>query len=881
MRPPLSGHLSTYSVAGTQKQLTLLGRFYAAIAAVFRQVAPVATAIALTSCGSSPPPPPPPQSVAVSVSPSSASVLLGSTQQFTSTVTGSSNTAVNWSVDGIAGGNSTVGTISSNGLYTAPADLRSSIAINVTATSQADNTKSGNASVALKSDITVALSANPAAADFVQTGGVIQLTATVASAGNPDRTVNWSVNGALNGNSTVGTISITGPNTATFTGPSSIPSPNTVNIQASSVADSTKSASMSIAVVTLIGITAIDRTIADPFTPLTVSGTGFTQGSLAISVMYLPENGNSPITIPASVSNATTVQAMVPPIFNSTLGGFESGIVDVEVVAFSGNQTFISNRITGLQINTLPPVPAGVTVGTMTAAYLLSGLTVSGSVHAAEISRPAFSNLVAALTQSDADTNSLLSSVGVITTNPTQTVQLTLANQATATLDANTLALTDQVVQAIVGAIINAGPIPPGGSPVNCPPSTNNPTFDANLCSIQTFFQSLAGQSPAAAVSRRSKIVASVSSSAASVTVQQAADKALLTLAIGGIASVVPGGLPVEIAIGVLGSYISTSVTTGSTPGGSENVATVGTTVADHYAFHGVPVLGTLKDFVDIVQAATSDAPPQPGVVLSTGMAEPLPGGGTAVTYLDSNGNPTATLIKVPDAPQEVVDSTQFVIPPQPVSKLSVAEQGTGSGSVVSFPQGISCPPSCSADFPTGVVVGLEAEPSGGSLLDAWSGACSGPQGCGITMSGDETVTAVFNPAVTFSGTFAATGLEKAYSIPECTIVIQDSFSLTVTAAVNGNAVSFSGPASMTRTINSLTGPFPNSCFFLPNNIFGTIMGTTSVAPDGTISVQGLIDVYDITYTGSVGGTAITGILTINSVYLDQPVSGPLVLNKM
>jgi hypothetical protein len=51
------------------------------------------------------------QSVTVTVSSTSASVLLGDTQQLTATVTGTSNTALTWTVNGVAGGNSTTGTI--------------------------------------------------------------------------------------------------------------------------------------------------------------------------------------------------------------------------------------------------------------------------------------------------------------------------------------------------------------------------------------------------------------------------------------------------------------------------------------------------------------------------------------------------------------------------------------------------------------------------------------------------------------------------------------------------------------------------------------------------------------------------------------------------
>src|SRR5580704_15444353 len=45
---------------------------------------------------------------------------LGSTVQFTASVTNTSNTAVSWQVNGVAGGSSTAGTVSAAGLYTPP-----------------------------------------------------------------------------------------------------------------------------------------------------------------------------------------------------------------------------------------------------------------------------------------------------------------------------------------------------------------------------------------------------------------------------------------------------------------------------------------------------------------------------------------------------------------------------------------------------------------------------------------------------------------------------------------------------------------------------------------------------------------------------------------
>src|SRR5215470_15511937 len=106
-------------------------------------------------------PPPPPPAITVSVSPLAGTVLIGNQLTFTATVTNTADTNVSWSVNGIAGGDSSVGTITANGAYTAPADLPALATAQITATSQADATKSGSATVTITSDI--ALSLNPSA----------------------------------------------------------------------------------------------------------------------------------------------------------------------------------------------------------------------------------------------------------------------------------------------------------------------------------------------------------------------------------------------------------------------------------------------------------------------------------------------------------------------------------------------------------------------------------------------------------------------------------------------------------------------------------------------------------------------------------------------
>ena len=92
--------------------------------------------------GGTPPPPPPTPAVSVSVAPDSASVIITQMQQFTATVSNATDASVTWSVNGVVGGDATVGTISDSGLYTAPTKVPATAKFNVTATSKADSSKS-------------------------------------------------------------------------------------------------------------------------------------------------------------------------------------------------------------------------------------------------------------------------------------------------------------------------------------------------------------------------------------------------------------------------------------------------------------------------------------------------------------------------------------------------------------------------------------------------------------------------------------------------------------------------------------------------------------------------------------------------------------------
>ena len=162
--------------------------------------------------------------VSVAVVPTSATLAIGQTRQFTATVRNSSNTGVGWQVNGVTGGNSTVGTISLTGLYAAPAAVPRPATVTVTAVANADATKSASA-IAFLTRPQVTVSISPASVS-VQPGGSQQFAAAVV---NTTKTaVIWEVNGVIGGSPTTGTITPSG----VYTAPTAIPSPAIVIVTA-------------------------------------------------------------------------------------------------------------------------------------------------------------------------------------------------------------------------------------------------------------------------------------------------------------------------------------------------------------------------------------------------------------------------------------------------------------------------------------------------------------------------------------------------------------------------------------------------------------------------------------------------------------------------
>jgi len=244
-----------------------------------------------------------PEKVQISISPSSGSVQLGATLQFTATVTGTANSAVFWSVNNFIGGQTGVGFIDQNGLYTAPANLPPNT-LTVSATSQEDTTKSAAAVLtvlATAGGITVTVS--PQGPNVVFDGSQsIQFTATVIGATNT--AVTWSVDSSY---AAVGQISSNGRFTPFAFNCDNVPPVGVIR-----AVSSANSGAQGVTEVNLVppapGITALSPASADAEAVVQISG-NFAVGA-AFTALYPGPNGT---TIPGAIAS-TSQTAITGPV---------------------------------------------------------------------------------------------------------------------------------------------------------------------------------------------------------------------------------------------------------------------------------------------------------------------------------------------------------------------------------------------------------------------------------------------------------------------------------------------------------------------------------------------------------------------------------------
>jgi hypothetical protein len=170
--------------------------------------------------------------IGVTVSPSTAGLTPGGAQIFAATISGAGG-SVTWSVNGIPGGNSVLGTILSSGattaIYIAPSIPPAPAAVTITATSVVDTSKSASATVTITCSASGSLSPSAASVSLAKTQ---MFTASFCVASGT--AILWDVNGIASGNAGLGTIVPTGPgsNTALYTAPADLPASNPLTVHA-------------------------------------------------------------------------------------------------------------------------------------------------------------------------------------------------------------------------------------------------------------------------------------------------------------------------------------------------------------------------------------------------------------------------------------------------------------------------------------------------------------------------------------------------------------------------------------------------------------------------------------------------------------------------
>ncbi len=251
-------------------------------------------------------------SVAITVSPTTASIKTGGTAQFSASVTGTTNTGVTWSV--VSGG----GTITSSGLYTAPA---SAATATIKASSVADTTKSASATITVSAPVSVGVTVSPSSAS-IATGATQQFTASVS--GTTNTGVTWSV---VSGG---GTITSSG----LYTAPASAA---TATIKATSVADTSKSASATITVSASGSTTASYGNTGDPYNGGSPDGSAL----LVSGCQTLSANASYRLTQNVGSNAAATCFTLSGPKTKLDLGGYAvTGRISGNISDLSGITIF-------------------------------------------------------------------------------------------------------------------------------------------------------------------------------------------------------------------------------------------------------------------------------------------------------------------------------------------------------------------------------------------------------------------------------------------------------------------------------------------------------------------------------------------------------------
>ncbi len=254
------------------------------------------------------------------------------------------------------------------------------------------------------------------------------------------------------------------------------------------------------------------------------------------------------------------------------------------------------------------------------------------------------------------------------------------------------------------------------------------------------------------------------------------------------------------------------------------------------------------------------------------------PGSGLISGVLSSTaaaGSPYSTQITVSDG-LGGADLDAFAWTVTEAFSLSVAKDGTGSGTVSSAPAGISCGATCDADFVAGSSVTLTASPAAGSSFTGWNGAgcaSAGTGPCVVLMNAAKSTTATFT-LDPFSLTVSkdGTGVGTVTSSPagincggDCSEVYGFNQSVTLTAVADAGS-SFagwsgsSGCAGTDTCVVTMDAAKEAIATYTLDPVFFTLTVTPAGAGSGDVTADsGSIDCPDVDCTDDyLDGTVVT-----------------------
>ncbi|HLL04218.1 MAG TPA: hypothetical protein VK539_26770 [Myxococcaceae bacterium] len=343
--------------------------------------------------------------VSVVVSPNSATLPAGGTRSFTATVSGTSNTAVTWSVVEQGGG-----TITAQGLYTAPATRGT---YRVVATSVSDPTKSATALVTVLPPLTVAIV--PPRLEMM-VNGQQTFAALVRNASNPD--VRWTVREGTAG----GIITTDG----TYTAPAT---PGTYHVEAMSLEDPSKSASVAVSVRTArtvsVAVTPGTAVVATgeflSFTS-TVTGASYTTrvdwrveepegGTINTKGVYLAPSTPGTFHVVATSQDEPTKDAVATVTVLPPAGVRVRAVPRQVVMTAGGRQTF-SASVSGVPNQAVTWfVSGGASSGTITADGTYTAPTTPGvySIRVSSVVDSSAIDVVTAIVQSTGGASAVIS----------------------------------------------------------------------------------------------------------------------------------------------------------------------------------------------------------------------------------------------------------------------------------------------------------------------------------------------------------------------------------------------------------------------------------------------------------------------------------------